>query len=211
METTTYNTPDELRVEVRVPRWNVTVLAKNTDVTTLEIAGEKNPDDLVDFVWRKLARSSAHHRAAQEGHLQCVLHPRSLEVRLTVPHRTKLAVKGGSTDLTVDGTIAAVDFNSASGDASLNEVTGDAFAKVASGDLSVHTVGGALTFHSASGDVRADRVAGRLVARTASGDVEIGLVNNQANITTVSGDVRSPTSSKEASTCRLYRATSKSA
>ncbi len=189
METTTYNTPDELRVEVRVPAGHVTVLAKDTDVTTLEIAGVKNPDDLVI----SFGESSQGHRLVIEQRKKGIFNvsfTRGVEVRLTVPQQTKLEVKGGSTDLAVDGTIAAVDFNSASGDASLDEVTGDAFAKVASGDLSVNTVGGALTFHSASGDVRADKVAGKLVARTASGDVEVGLVNNQANITTVSGDVR---------------------
>lgn len=189
MEATTYHTPDALRVEVRIPAGSVRVLAKDTDVTTLEITGEKNPDDLsISF-----GESSQGHRLTVEQRkkgLFNVSFTRGLEVSLTVPHRSNLAVKGGSTDLTVDGTIAAVDFNCASGDATLNEVTGDAFAKVASGDLSVSKVGGALTFHSASGDVRADSVAGRLVARTASGDVEIGLVNNHANVTTVSGDVK---------------------
>ena len=89
METTTYNTPDELRVEVRVPAGHVTVLAKDTDVTTLEIAGVKNPDDLVI----SFGESSQGHRLVIEQRkkgLFNVSFTRGVEVRLTVPQQTKL-------------------------------------------------------------------------------------------------------------------------
>ena len=188
METTTYQTPEELRVDVRIPAGMVHVQTEDTTVATLEISGERHPEDItISF------EQAAHgHRLVVEQRKKprFGLHfSRGIEVRLMVPERTELAVKGSSTDLVVDGVIASVDFSSASGGATLDSVSGDASAKVASGDLSVNDVAGALTFHSASGGVRAARVDGKLVARTASGDVEVGVVNNKVNVTTVSGDV----------------------
>jgi len=188
METTTYDTPDGLRLDVQIPAGSVTIQSQETNVTTLEISGERHPEDIT-ITFDDAAHGKRLVIEQRKKSRLGLSFSRGIQVRVTVPQQTHLAVQGGSTELTVDGAIASVDFSSASGDATLDEVMGDARAKVASGDLSVGNVAGALTFHSASGGVRADKVTGEIVARTASGDVEVGLVTNKVNVTTVSGDV----------------------
>ena len=61
----------------------------------------------------------------------------------------------------------------ASGDAWVDEVTGDAHLEAASGDLTVNRVGGSLRVHSASGDIEVGDVNGDVSADAASGDIVI--------------------------------------
>jgi len=188
MEPTTYETPGPVHLEIRVPSGDVSVQAAAISQTTLEISGERSPDEI-----------SVVFEAAGDGHRLVVeqrkrgqfgwTRGRDLNVRVTVPDGSHVQVAGGSTDLNAQGTIGSLSFHSGSGDANIEHVVGDAEAKVASGDLHIETVGGTLSFHSASGDVTAGVVVGRAMARTASGDVKIATVTSKAKVTTVSGDI----------------------
>lgn len=188
MEPTTYETPGELTLELRIPSGDVTVRTADTDRTTLRITGERAEDDV-----------TVRFDPGLDGHHQLVVQQRrngrgawrlrGLTVEVTAPTRTRLRVEGGSTDLVVRGPLTSAVFLSGSGDASLEDVREGADVKVASGDLRAGSVGGLLTFHSASGDLRADAALGGVVARTASGDVQVGDARGELRISTISGDV----------------------
>ncbi len=187
MQPITYDTPRELHIELRIPSGDVTVRAEDTTTSTLEITGERDPDDIAIA----FDDEGSRHRLVVEQRKKSRFGRSShgLDVRLTVPYGAHINLSGGSTDLDIKGSIGSLSFNSASGDASIEDVTGNASAKVASGDLRIGNVNGTLTFHSASGDIRAAAIGGKLVARTASGDVEVHQASSDVNVTTVSGDV----------------------
>lgn len=187
MQAKTYETPSDIQIDIRIPAGSVVVRAQDVTTTTLEISGERDPDDVTI---RFDSEDNGNRLVVeQRKKLRMFGLSRGLDVHLTVPHRAVISVQGGSTELSVEGTVGAVTFNSASGDATVGDVTGDASVKVASGDLSIGNVGGSLTFHSASGDVEAQSAAEQFIARTASGDVEVHRVITKVNVTTVSGDV----------------------
>lgn len=188
MNTTTYESPGSLHLDIAIPAGSVSVSAEDTTTVTLDISGEQNPDEIsVSF-----EPDGGGHRLVVEQRkrgLFLALKTRDLRVRVTVPNGTHVDVKGGSTDLKARGRLGSLAFHTGSGDATVEEVEGDAVAKVASGDLSVKHVTGRLSFHSASGDLDAGLVEGGATARTASGDVKIGTAGREVKATTVSGDI----------------------
>lgn len=188
METTTYSTPGELSLELRIPSGDVTIQTADVDQTTLSISGERSEDELtVRFDPGHDGNHTLVVQQRRQGRMAWRM--RGLDVRITAPERTRVRVEGGSTDLTVRGPVISVSLMSGSGDASLDDVRDRVDVKVASGDLRLGQAGGLVTFHSASGDLRADAVLGGLVARTASGDVVVGDARGELRVTTISGDV----------------------
>jgi DUF4097 and DUF4098 domain-containing protein YvlB len=132
-----------------------------------------------------------------------------LGITIRVPAGSALAGKTASAKVRAAGVYSVVQFDVASANIDVDEVTGDALLDAASGSLSIGRVGGALRIKSASGtlrigDVTGDVMAetasgsiylqssgGSLKAKTASGDIEVGrLRQGQAKIGTASGDVR---------------------
>jgi len=188
MEPTTYDTPGHLDLQVRVPSGTVFIAASASTTTTLEISGERNPDELsvsLEPGPNGQRLTVERRRTGLFGSLVA----KNLNIRVTVPEGTNVRVDGTSIDLVAQGSLGAVAFRTATGDASVENVVGDAEAKVTSGDLKVEHVGGTLSFHSASGDVTVGSVGGSTTARTASGDVKLGTANSDVRITTVSGDI----------------------
>ncbi|MDH4160343.1 MAG: DUF4097 domain-containing protein [Actinomycetota bacterium] len=189
MEPTTYDTPGEVRLEVRIPSGDVRVRTADTAQTTVHVTGERDPGD-VEVVFEPGV--TGHHvlRIQQRRKNRAGWRSgRSLTVEVTAPERTTVRVEGGSTDLSVDGPVDAVWFACGAGDATVGDVTGDFDAKVASGDLRVGRVAGSATVHSASGDIDLAAADGGLVVRTASGDIRVATAQGELRITTLSGDV----------------------
>ena len=188
MEPMTFDTPGMLTLEVRIPSGGIVVKATDTSVTTLEIRGERDPDDFriaCDEVHAGGDRLTIEYRGGKLFGWRGT----NLQAELWVPVRTDIAAQTGSADLDVTGSIGTLTFKSGSGDCRFDRVDRDASVKTASGDLSGTGTGGGLTFHSASGAARVREVAGDVVARTASGEVSLGAVRGSVDVTTVSGDV----------------------
>jgi DUF4097 and DUF4098 domain-containing protein YvlB len=189
MDTTTFATPGPLDLHVEIPAGAVVVRAVETDVTRLDISGERDPDDVrVTF-----------NDVAGGGHRLEIVYQRrgklrwfsggGLRVDVQVPIGTRLSTSTASADVHATGELSSVTVKTASGDVKLGAVTGAVDIAAASGDLTVGDVGGSLTCNSASGDVEAGRVVGELVVRTASGDVDVRRAASDARCTTVSGDI----------------------
>jgi DUF4097 and DUF4098 domain-containing protein YvlB len=132
-----------------------------------------------------------------------------LGISVRVPTGSSIAAKTASADLRASGRYSTAHVSVASGDAWIDEVTGDAHIGSASGDVAAGRVGGALQIKSASGDVEVGDVTGdvratsasgditirgagaSLVAETASGDVEIGVVRQgKVLLKSASGDIQ---------------------
>jgi DUF4097 and DUF4098 domain-containing protein YvlB len=189
MKEQVFDTPGPLDVSVRLGSGDVSVRAEAVTSTTMRISGERDADELM--IELQPAGIGRQHLRIEQRRTGRKFRPgrSSLHVELVVPNSTRLRVDGGSADLHAAGLLEAVTFHTGSGDASLEEVTGNVDVKVASGDVTVGSVRGSLSFHAASGDFRAGHIAGELVARTASGDLRVDSAESGARVSTLSGDV----------------------
>lgn len=111
-----------------------------------------------------------------------------LEVR--VPATLPIEVKSGSGDADI-ADVAALDFDSGSGDLIVHNVSGEVAVEVHSGDVKADDIGGLEVRRSGSGDVRARKVHGQVkVGHVGSGDLGFNDVAKSIHVESVgSGDV----------------------
>ena len=191
MDPMTFETPDGLSVELRIPAGDIHVQATDTTQTVVRITGTRNPDDIVV---ESSPRGSQGRliRIGTRGRKSFGFGSwgRDLRVDLTVPVGTDLDTETGSANLKVDGEVGSVSVRTGSGDVTFEDAQGSVTVKAASGDVNGGAVTGSLTVHGASGDLRALSVGGSLVCRTASGDLQVGHLGGDATVTAASGDIR---------------------
>lgn len=189
----------------------------------IDITAEDRPGVLVEVV--PLDGSDTSRQAAEntvvtiEGDTLAIRPPdhsgrpwrRSANLLFTVkvPAGSSLAIRSASADLRAAGRFGQADVDLQSGDAYVQDLTGDGSLRTASGDLTVSTAGGSLRLKSSSGDLRVGDVThdvsldtasgditlrscgGSVRAETASGDIEIGVVRQgRTGVRSASGDVQ---------------------
>lgn len=113
-----------------------------------------------------------------------------LDVVVVVPRHSELAVKTGSAEVAVDGTVGSARIRSGSGDVRADTLGGPALVETGSGDVRVDRADGELRVKSGSGDVSIGHAAAAVVVSTGSGDVEIGTSRGAAVVKTGSGDLK---------------------
>lgn len=185
---TVFPTPEGVDLRIGVSSGSVEVRCETRDDTSVEISGERGPDDvIVERVERPGGRALI--RIEQRNRRLFGSGP-ELRVRVHAPEGSGVDVKTGSADLSVHGLAGSIAFRSGSGEVTFDHVGGDVGIKVASGDVSGDRVDGDLSVHSASGEVRVASVGGAATASTASGDISVGAVGGSVNTNSASGDVR---------------------
>ena len=191
MEERTFETPNGLTLEIRIPAGQIRVRTAETTVASVRVDGER-ADDVIDITSTTLpdggTRVIVECRSKRSfGFLGL---GRDLNVTADVPVGTKLTVDSESADLRTSGTLGAIAFRTGSGDCAFDEVTGDLTIKAASGDLKGRAVGGDVVVRTASGDLRLGLAGGSVQVTSVSGDIEIGSVRaGVVNARSVSGDV----------------------
>ena len=129
-------------------------------------------------------------------------------VDVALPSGSRLNASSASADIAADGEFADCKFASASGDLTVDTITGNLKADTASGGISVQAVKcsaavstasgdasfgeftGDVKFRAASGSLTVRRLQGNLNAQTASGDVTVAAaVNGGVSVQTASGEV----------------------
>jgi hypothetical protein len=82
-----------------------------------------------------------------------------------------------------------VNFNSASGDFQMNNISSEINLNTASGDIAIENSDGNMKMNTASGDIKVNNSDGNLKFSTASGDVVINNSKGVFKLNTASGDV----------------------
>jgi DUF4097 and DUF4098 domain-containing protein YvlB len=184
-----FATPLPVRLVVKVPVAQIDVATVDGDESTVTLAGPQKlvaattvelvGDRLVVAVRRK---TFVGFRGLAEG---------SLHVQVRVPHGSSAEIVTGAGDSTLEGTFAALDATSASGNVRLTgDLAGDATVQTVSGDLRLPHVAGDLTARTVSGDVYAESVDGSVSMKSVSGNVLVGSVREgKVTVQSVSGDV----------------------
>jgi Putative adhesin len=213
VRTETFQTPGDVRLEVRLGAGEIRLETSDVQETTVVLEPLRDNDASTAAITN--ARVELRDRA--DGHevvvdvrdrgrgLGGIFRGAEVLVSITCPNGASVESKSGSADVVGRGRFGAVEVetgsgdvefgevaearvNAASGDVQLGDVGGDARVNTASGDVQMRSVGGEAKINSASGDVILREVAGELSVNTASGDVLVRETAAAVNVNTASGD-----------------------
>ena len=194
MRTETFETPGDVRLEIRLGAGEVRV--DTADVTETKVVLEPLRNN--DASTAAVASARIELRERGGGH-EVVIDARdrgrglfrNAEVLVTVnsPHGTSVESKTGSADITGHGRFGAVEVETGSGDVEFDEVAREVRVNAASGDVQIGEIGGDARLNTASGDVQVRSIAGEAKVNTASGDLIIREVTGELSANSASGDI----------------------
>lgn len=178
-----FETHRPVHLAVEIGRGDVRVTATDTTESRVLITGRDA--DLVEV-------RQEDDRIAVKGPKQRSLFSGGdrLDVDVTVPAGSEVAVRTGSADVRIEGTIGAGQVKSGSGEVVVDTATGPLQVETGSGDIQVRDAQGGLQAKSGSGDVAAREVGGSLMVSTGSGDVQVTTARAAAVVKTGSGDLQ---------------------
>lgn len=184
-----FHCPGPITVDVRVAAGQVEIHAEPRDTAVVEVSPYRDSDGA-----RELAAAT---RVELTGDTLVIAAPESsnwlrrsprLRVTARVPAGSTGRLRGASVAMLVSGEWAAAKVNTASGDTTVERVTGDLTINTASGDVRAEQVGGRFTVRTASGDVSAGRIGGPVDITSASGNVHLADAAGDVRLKTASGD-----------------------
>jgi DUF4097 and DUF4098 domain-containing protein YvlB len=186
-----FSTPHPVHLRVEVWEGTITVLAEETDTTTVELVPESSGGAAAELIDRATVE--------QRGDEIVVLLPKSrggglfrrgadVAATIHVPLTSAVTVQSASADMELVGVLGNVKASTGSGDVRIEHAQGCS-VRTGSGDVSIGTVHGACTVKSGSADVSIELVAGDCDLVTGSGDLLIDTVAGRLNVKSGSGDV----------------------
>jgi DUF4097 and DUF4098 domain-containing protein YvlB len=193
MRTETFDTPGEVRLDIRLGAGEVRLETADVSETTVVLEPLRDND----------ASSAAVEKARVElrergGGYQVLVDVRDrggifrnaeVLVAVTSPEGTSVESKTGSAEVVGRGLFGSIEVESGSGDVEFGEVGVDARVSSGSGDVAIGDVGGSARINSASGDVQMRSVTGDAKINSASGDVILRDVTGELSVNSASGDV----------------------
>jgi DUF4097 and DUF4098 domain-containing protein YvlB len=179
-----FETHEPVDLFVEIGKGSVAITATETTESRVEIEGRDA--DQVDV--------------RQSGNQISVVAPRQrsgffggdnrLDLAITIPLRSELAVKTGSADIDVAGTVGTSKLKTGSGDVRTEDLEGPAHVETGSGNVAIDVANAELRIKSGSGTVRVRHAESAVAVSTGSGDVEIHTSNGPAAVKTGSGDLK---------------------
>jgi len=110
---------------------------------------------------------------------------------ITIPENTIVEFNSASGNIKISDVSKSIDINTASGDIKLNNIKGKIRINTASGNIQLNTLNVILKLNTASGEISAQNLEGEINITTASGDVNINKTNGELNINSASGEIES--------------------
>jgi DUF4097 and DUF4098 domain-containing protein YvlB len=193
----TFETPGDVRLEIRLGAGEVRLEASDVQQTTVVLEPLRDNDATAAAI----ANARVELRERGEGSdvvidvrdrgrgLSGIFRGAEVLVSVSCPNDAGVEAKTGSADVVGRGRFGAVEVQTGSGDVEFGEVAKDARVNAASGDVQLGDVGGDARINTASGDVQMRTVDGEAKINTASGDVIIREVAGELSVNTASGDV----------------------
>jgi len=177
-----FDTPGPVRLFAEIGKGSVIVRAVDTAETRVEVAG----------------RDAAQTVVRQDGDQISVIGPKQrgifgdsrLDVVIDLPTSSEVAVRTGSADITVSGTVGAAQLKSGSGDVEIDTAEGPLVIETGSGDVRIEAARADLKAKSGSGDVLVVDASAGVVISTGSGDVQLWTSRGAAVVKTGSGDLK---------------------
>ena len=185
-----FHTPQPITAVVEIAAGSIRLVASDRDDTVAEVRprDESRPHDVkaaqqarIDFSNGTLVVTS--RRGFSFPRRGAVI----VDIALTAGSRLQVAV--ASAQVRADGRYSDCKLASASGDLSVESVTGNIQADTASGAVSVDSVKGAAVIATASGDTTIGDLDGDVKFRAASGSLTVRRLHGNVNAQTASGDI----------------------
>lgn len=173
-------------VKVNTISGDLTIVQGNGDEILVEVVYNVRPRDAFEpnFKERKnsLRLSEDFHGYNSSG---------SVLWTITVPKNTRIDFNTASGDLTIEDFSGEVTSSMASGDCEIINFKGELELSTASGDYDISESSGILMLSTASGDVRIENCKGEIKASTASGNVRTSeiVLEEESSFSSASGNV----------------------
>jgi DUF4097 and DUF4098 domain-containing protein YvlB len=194
MRTETFDTPGEVRLDVRLGAGEVRLETGDRQQTIVELEPLRDNDasrEAVENARVELRERAGGHEVVVDvrGRGRSILRNTEVLVAVSCPDGTSVESRTGSADVEGHGRFGSVEVETGSGDVEFGEVAEDAKIDAASGDVQVASVGGHARLNTASGDVQIRSIGGDAKINTASGDVIVRDVGGELSVNAASGDV----------------------
>lgn len=194
MRSETFETPGEVRLDIRLGAGEVRLETAESQQTTVLLEPLRDNDASAAAVENARVEVRDHG-----GRHEVVIDVRDrgrgifrnaeVLVAVTCPEGASVESKTGSAEVVGRGRFGSVEVETGSGDVEFGEIAGDARVDAASGDVQLGTIGGGARVNTASGDVQLRSVGGAAKINSASGDVIIRDVGGELSVNSASGDV----------------------
>lgn len=206
MRTETFQTPNPVRLDIRLGAGEVRLEASQTSETTVRLEPLRDNDSSVSAVEEARVEQRGDEILIDIRDRRRGFRGSDVLVEVRCPEGSSVRAKTGSADIEGHGRFGSADVetgsgdvqfgelsddakvNAASGDVQISQVGGEARINTASGDIQVASIGREAKINSASGDVMVNKAAGRFEANSASGDVLVREASSSVGINTASGD-----------------------
>ena len=179
-----FETHEPVDLYVEIGKGTVDITATETTESRVDVAGRDADQVEVEQSGKRISVVAPRQRAGFFGG------DSKLDVTITVPLKSDLAVRTGSADVRVTGTVGTTQIKTGSGDVRTDDLAGPALVETGSGDVDIQVANAELRVKSGSGTVRVRHAESAVAASTGSGDVEIGTSNGPAAVKTGSGDLK---------------------
>ena len=182
----TRSTP--LSINISLPTGSVDVVAEerdNVNVTVTPYGSSRQDREAAEATKVVLNRDELTIEAPKgTGYLRSTV---QLKIEVQAPIDSDIQVSVASATIKCRGRYGVAVIKTASGDAEIEDATGNVKVQTASGNVRINNVGGKLTAKTASGDITANDVAGAVNLRSASGDVTIAEAHADVRSKSASG------------------------
>jgi hypothetical protein len=192
MATTTFQTPGELRLKIKLAAGFVETRTTEGTETVVEVEPLDSRDssrEAAEKTVPELRGSELVIEVPQQSRFGFRGGDAEVRVSVSAPPGTHVHLRTASADARLQGELGSIDGATASGSLIAAHVEGDVAFKTASGDISVDEVGGEARVNTVSGDVRLGSVEGRAAAKLVSGDIEMIQGASDVSVDSVSGDI----------------------
>jgi DUF4097 and DUF4098 domain-containing protein YvlB len=179
-----FETHRPVRLLTEIGKGSVRVRATDTTETHVEISGRDADQVLVRQDGDQVTVTAPRQRAGIFGG------DSRLDVAITVPTASEVAVRTGSADISVHGEIGHGRLKSGSGEVQADVARGPLLVETGSGNVRVAQARAELKVKSGSGEVVVTEAGGTVLVSTGSGDVHLGSTNGTAVVKTGSGDLK---------------------
>jgi DUF4097 and DUF4098 domain-containing protein YvlB len=190
MRTETFQTPGEVRLDVRLGSGEIRLETADTAETTVTLEPLRDNEATATAIAEARVELRGQEVVVDVRDRRRGFRGADVLVEIHCPNGASVRAKSGSADLEGHGRFGSVEIESGSGDVQFGEVSGDAEINAASGDVQLASVGGDARINTASGDVQVASIGGDAKVNSASGDVQIREVGGSLEVNSASGDVQ---------------------
>jgi DUF4097 and DUF4098 domain-containing protein YvlB len=189
MRTESFQTPNPVRLDIRLGAGEVRLEASQTSETTVRLEPLRDNDASVAAVEEARVEQRGDEILIDVRDRRRGFRGSDVLVEVHCPEDSSVRAKTGSADVEGHGRFGSADVETGSGDVQFGELSGEAKVNAASGDVQVGSVGGEGRINTASGDVQIGSFAAAAKVNSASGDVMLREAGGPLEVNSASGDV----------------------